>query len=497
MPLTTVPLAGHAPDLDPETPGVFSYCYGMEPTSRGWKLVRSIGAIGSVTIGGAGLTVRAGFEATITSGAKIDYVAITVGSALKDKLYRVDSGTSPVLTDTSRAAFYTQNSAWSFCQYGNYTLATNYSDVVQIRDASGSSAFADSAATGIPKAKMCVTWGPPTSPRVMLLSYNDGTAYLDGWWSSHQGGPTADWTPDIATGAANGRLLGSNPLTCGVAYGDDIIAFSWSTMWHGKFVGPPTVVEWRKVSDKVGCVGYRGATTLNGLLYFVGAQGLWVYDGSSLTRMAVPIQQAIINNIGEDGSNYAEWASFTIQGDQAQQRLRIQDLQGSDLCFYSINVLNNRVGRIPMVYGSGASEIDLQFPMSGNKYCADDGNYAGVLYVIEENRSVPYTAGSSDNFGFAPAYLGSNKQDTLLRGVIPRFVVKPSTYIMTDYYGPTFSEITSTATAVTVSATPWRANLTKTARWHAPRMIFTSAGSAATDVEVMDVMLDVEQAGRS
>lgn len=493
MSLVTIPLIGYASDLDPTMPGVFSYSKGMVATERGWRMRWHPSTIATATLGSTDYLLD-GAVGNITDGTIVGHFARYDVSASKVKLYRLNGSS---LSDASRGSNYALSGInWTFCNYGNYQLACYLSEPVQIRDASGSGAFADSAATGIPKAAICVTWGPPTSPRVMLLNYNDGTAYYDGWWTSHQGGPTAAWTVDVATGAVNGRLLGAGTLTCAVAFGDDVIAWSDTQMWYGKFVGPPFICEWRRLSDRIGCVGPYAATVINNVAYWVSERGLFQFSSGGLQKVAAPIQNDIVTrlNIGNAVTNTLR--STQVVSDRTGQYLyvvfrpsAIDSNTKINTYAIGINLANNKVGVL----------TDGQRLWMGRGYSLiidnADGGSTGGTTLYREITDEHYHAVANDSYGFGLNYIGSNKGDTRLLDVIPRFITAPYSYTMTDYFGPTLSEATTAATAVSVTATPWRANITKSARWHAPRFAFVNYSGAIYNMEVADVLLNVEKSG--
>lgn len=488
----TIPLAGYAPDLDPAAPGVFSYCLGVEPTMKGWRLQRSKSTITATSMAAftSGSFILDGLFSVITDGTVVHHVAIYDAGAAKYKLYRGANGGT--LTDASRAGQYTfaGTENFVFCQYGNYTLATNLIDVLQIRDASGTGAFADSAATGIPKAKIAVTWGNPSAQRVMLLYYNDGSAYPDGWWTSSFGGPADVWTPNIATGAANGRLIGAGPLTCGIAFRDTIVAFSGRSMWIGRMADPPILVSWEQISDDIGCVGPYAATVVDGILYWVSAQGVFFYDGTYPQRLPIAIQEEIATAV----FNSTAQQLIHVVAHGRRLRLRIAVRTGgytSSLAIsklYSMHIVNNKVG----LHGTAApSSTSYQLAMDNSRIAY---LVAGGEATVQADQDTPVAASLTDLYGFGLPYMGSDKGETQINGVIPRFASAPTTYKCTPYYGRTMAEtLGSTGVATTVTATPWRADVVQTANWHAPRFHFSSNGT--DDPEVLDVSVIADRVG--
>lgn len=492
--MATLPLRGHAPDLDPSMPGVFSYCSGVEPTKRGWRVQRVLTAL-YATSGAAfasGSYILDGLISELPDGTEVAHAAIFDFNANKTKLY---ANVSTTLTDKSRAANYTKSTGtnftnFSFCQFGNYTLATNLVDILQIRDASTTNVFADSSATGIPKAKICVSWGPPTSLRVMLLHYNDGTDYPDGWWSSHLGGPTASWVTDIATGAANGRLNGAGPIRCAVAYGDDIIAFSDRQMWFGQ-VSIPYIVKWTKVASDVGCCGPYAAKVINGVLYWVGLQGVFAWAGQGIQKLDIPIQRNVSALIVA-ASTLAR--NVHVTGDATTRRLLIGIRTGvfganaQIQPWFSVNLDTNQVGVLTTSRDSGATIVSQAYDRNKAAYIA-----SGEAVIAFEG-TTKYQATIAESIGFGLSHLGNNIGEHKNVMVIPRFLTAPDSYRMTDYYGPHSADVTHAATALDVtSSQEWRANIIMTARWHAPRLFFATA---TNDMEVAEVDLVDVQTGR-
>jgi hypothetical protein len=478
-----IPLLGFAPDNDPAQPGSFQSCVGYESTTRGWKLARAVSAYASVTL--SSWWPDDGFVSTLPDGTTVAHVSVYDGTATFERLYR-RSSTS--LTNATRASGgdYTPGQ-FSFSQWGNYTLATNLTEVLQIRDASGSSAFADSAATNIPKARICFTWGPPTAPRTMLLYYNDGTLYYDGWWTGHKGGPTLAWTASVANEAANGRLLGAGPLTAGIGFKDDAVAWSDNEMWYGGYLGTGIIVDWHKVANDVGCVGPRACCVANGTLYFVGKQGLFQYDGSYPRKVNVPIQKWLVNQIA--ASSNSRYIALTV--DPSGQRLLLTlrtSLLG--LAFnvsyaLSINLLTGAVGMLPIGSGSG-----LFFTMLSYKYrLFHDG--ASAISIQQEGTS-PIT--TTTNY-IELARIGDDTQATQLTRVYPRFATAPTSFgVKYANAGAMSDTFTFNAEATTpVSVSPWRQDLVHTAKWHGLQIFTNSNGTQ--DPELLGLKVKTVNSG--
>lgn len=140
--------------------------------------------------------------------------------------------------------------------------------------------FADLAGSP-PKAEFVVS----NNTVVMLLNYNDGTTYTDGWWASDIGDHTT-WTPASSNQAANGRLTQApGPIRGAIAFRDAIYAFKDSSVFVGRYVGRPLIWQWQLLRSDIGCSAQEAILTDGDYIYFFGDGGIWRTDGSSFNRI--------------------------------------------------------------------------------------------------------------------------------------------------------------------------------------------------------------------
>lgn len=258
------PLLGFSPDLDPMTPGVVTDCSMVVPFESGLK-----GAPAAATVGVSALAAAcAGTAVLLDLIGNRRFIAGTVA-----KLYEWD-GASWI--DRSRATSYSGSSEdrWSFIQYGNSALAAMPTAKIQ---RSTGTAFAD--ITGAPQAAMI------ESVLGFAMAFNTIDATYgtspDRWWCSALYDET-NWTPAIATQCTTGRLIGgSGPITAARRFGDDIVVYKNRTLFVGRYAGPPSVWDFRQVSNDVGCVGQDAVVdTMIGHI-FVGQDNVYLYDGTT------------------------------------------------------------------------------------------------------------------------------------------------------------------------------------------------------------------------
>lgn len=258
----SVKLVGFAPDLPQDTPGIFTNSSAIVPTIRGF------GNSGYTSVVSTRMDDSPGGGAVVT---KVDGTQRIFGST-STKLYELVSG----VTTARGSGFSSGTSRWSFAQFGDVTLACNKSNAMQ---AITTGSFA--AVTGAPKASIIVTPSLPQLQFAMAFDYDDGVNnYLDGvFWSA--GSNYADWTPSIATSCANIRVTDiGGGWTAAIPFRDGVVAFKSRAMYLGRYVGPPAIWDFERISSDVGCLGKNAVTAAEDAIYFADEAGLWMFDGS-------------------------------------------------------------------------------------------------------------------------------------------------------------------------------------------------------------------------
>lgn len=269
------PILGFAPDADPVTLGIFLDCTNVIPYATGFQGAPSAVAVAAATLAAE---ARGAVVATKLDGSR------RIFAGTQTKLYEL-VGSS--WTDRSAAGSYTgsSESRWSFCQFGDTTVASNLSDAMQ---SSSSGAFA--AIAGAPKAKIVVS---ASSNFVIAFNTNDGTfgSSPDRWWCCAQSDQTS-WTPSVSTSANTGRLVAvEGPIQAALTLGDYVVAYKQRAIFVGSYAGPPVVWQWNLVpGGEAGAVGQEAVCDIGGAHFIVSNDNFWLFDG---TRPA-PIGNGIV-----------------------------------------------------------------------------------------------------------------------------------------------------------------------------------------------------------
>lgn len=260
------PMQGFAPDSDPNTPGILIDCSNIIPFESGLK-----GAPTAVNTAAAVLAApcTGAVVATQLSGVR------RVFAGTLPRLYELAAN---LWVDRTRAAgVYTggTDTRWSFCQFGDTTIASNLADAMQ---SSVAGVFADIATA--PKAKLVVS---ATNNFVIAFNTSDATfgASPDRWWCCAQADQT-NWTPAVTTLATTGRLVAvEGQIQAALTLGDYVIAYKNRAIFLGTFVGSPVVWQWALVpGGEAGVVGQEAVCDIGGAHFFVGNDNFWLFDGT-------------------------------------------------------------------------------------------------------------------------------------------------------------------------------------------------------------------------
>ena len=178
---------------------------------------------------------------------------------------------------------------WRFAVFGNASLAVN--PAVNLQRSTGG---AFSAVATAPKAKAIVS----AKGFIMLLATNEAIYgdSPDRWWCSASYDET-DWTPNLATQCATGRLVeGSGPLTAGLRMGDTIVAYKERCVFVGQYVGGQVVWQWSPPIGDVGCVGVEAVADTPIGHVFVGSDNFYLFDGTRPVPIGDQVKQWWLDN---------------------------------------------------------------------------------------------------------------------------------------------------------------------------------------------------------
>lgn len=460
-----IPLVGFAPDVDPFTPGVITACDDMVPVMDGFKSAPSPLSIGVTAL-----------------------AAACLGAAQVIKLdgsRRLFAGTSAALyewsgsswTDRSDTGGYSLGASeqWHFVQWGDVTIACGGTGETLQQSTTG----AFSAISGAPSA-VCMD---ATQGFVMVGNYDDGSAYADGWKCCALYDYT-DWTDDIDTQAASGRLIETQGAIVAIkALGGDFVAYKAGSMFLGQFVGGSQVWQWRLVSSEIGAPGPGAVVQVDSLHIFMGSQDFYAFDGSR----PVPI-----------GAGIREWFFRTQLDPVYKGKVKsLHDKDGGIVYFFypsrsqgsgtldSWVAYNYRVQK----WGYGSLNIECTIDWKSGGYTMNGlDSLAATMDALPQipfddpfwssSRSIPAIIntshvvqtwnGSSSGMSITTGDIGSDASYTQIVFVRPRYNLRPTSASMTNFYRNDLSDALTQDKSLT--SYDGKHDFLRVSRWHRFRL---------------------------
>lgn len=429
---------------NPRDPGAWLDLVNMYPTGSGsYRTAPTFTKYGTAAAGPAspGGTLRAVLLGPANGSSATVYVGTTT------KLYSAAASAfaSGTFTDRSSGAYSGSTQWWDFAQFGNYTLATNGYDQIQVRDITGASAFA--ALGGTPPAtakKLCVQSG-----FVLAANTDLGTDYIE--WSDLY--DHADWVPGVGSEAGFLPLIARpGPIVDMVAFQNVVLVFKSDCILQIRYTGAPYFWTVEQIYDGrgAGCIG--AVCVCDDAVVFSGSHGTSVFDGASFRDIltdgwgggygAVPYR-----GLGPNAVNsVADCLWFGPEGNVlscSNGRITVTNLrkeQTGNYDFYN-SAGSQLAGCAPLTGDITLMERYLTFePVSGSH--GTTAASGGLIVVRMSSNPCVLTAISTWDSGVAAAsimanYIGDDLARTYWDGVVPLLVdtrnhpLSAGTYIAT------------------------------------------------------------------
>ena len=226
-------------------------------------------------------------------------------------IYRMATATG-ILTELTRTAsdYAAVTNNWSVTPYGDWLVATDYNDVVQvIKDVGGSTEFVALGGTP-PKAKFCLFYSGYLILANLLVDSTASPKKVQ--WSALES--IEDWTASLTTGSdsqdladADGDITGMVPCGSGVAI------FHENSITYSQFIGAPYTFSFK--SNVVSGIGALPGTMINvnGMVYFMGRKGIYIFDGTQVVSIGTGVRRMVIDNM-----DYALAYRNTVTFDKAK-----------------------------------------------------------------------------------------------------------------------------------------------------------------------------------
>ena len=326
----------------------------------------------------------------------------------------------------------------------------------------------------------------------MAFDTNDGTYgdRPDGWWCSGLRDQTV-WTPAPSTQAANGRLIDTpGRITAGAALGSDVVAYKATSMYLGRYIGPPIIWAWTRIPGDIGCAGAESVVTLGSRHFFVGPSDFYVFDGTTPVAIGQDVREWFFRDL-----NLPYRANIVGVVDTPRSLVywyypSTQSPTGSLDSVLIYNVLTQKFGKqslsaqVPVLYVSGQITYDDMGALYSTYDDLPTTSYDSPFWLTDQTvpgvfqGNVLYSlTGTPGAWWLRTGDFGEVGMFSHLSRAFPRWRTTPSAATATNYHRATLGETATTDSTVSMSRS--RFDFRRSARWHSVRI--DGSGSAAMD----------------
>lgn len=164
----------------------------------------------------------------------------------------------------------------------------------------GSGTFSISLLVDVPTVQNLI-FVSDTNRFVFTMGCNDyGDTSLDPMlirWSDQNN--QYQWTPDATNQAGSIRLSHGSEIVAAVQTRQEIVVFTDSTVYSLQYLGPPYVWSSQILGDNISIAGYNAAIIASGVIYWMGVDKFYAYDGRVQT-LNCDLRRYIFNDFNAD-----------------------------------------------------------------------------------------------------------------------------------------------------------------------------------------------------
>lgn len=481
-----IPIKGFLPDVDPSLEGVLPMVVDALPSVRGYEAMpgaenEGVNTATASVVGADSITQLDGTTRTF------------MGTATE--IFENSSGTWADRSSTT--AGYTTTTRWRFGVFGNDSIAASKENTIQF---SASGAFAD--LTGAPKASIVEI----VDRQAVALNVDDGgTDDVDRWRTSAQD-DIHDWATSVATLAATGRLVDTpGAITAGRRVGKDIAVYKDTSLYLGRFVGPPIVLDFDLISDDIGAPSQEAVVSVENFGHlFPGREDFYLFNGAQMQHVGQGRIAGWFFNRRLDLANRSK-----IIGVENPNKSRViwwyPSVDGGGALDEWVS-FNYHTGK----WGHG--KLEVTFPFRAIFDSSPTYATLGDLYTTYADLpEIPYNSSFWSNVNTRTSYfdssgvlkslsgtgrdmeitlsdLGADDRYSFQSRVRPRFSAYPISGKLVNSYRDNLGDepVSSSGTAVLSDG---KFDMERESRWHRNRMVFSSITGSAVEVLGFDVTL--------
>jgi len=222
-------------------------------------------------------------------------------------------------------------------------------------------------------------------------------------WSDQES--VTNWTPAVTNQAGFIRLSHGSEILTAVQARQEIVVFTDTSLYSMQYLGPPYIWSTQLLGDNISLAGYNTAIIASGVVYWMGVDKFYKYDGRVQT-LRCDLRQFIYSDINLDEQNQffagtnegfnEVWWFYCTSGSTVIDRYVVYNY-AEDIWYY---------GSLPRTawLDSGLNDYPIAATYSNNlvyhEYGEDD-NTSGTPQAIESYiTSSEFDIGDGHQFGF-------------------------------------------------------------------------------------------------
>ncbi len=224
------------------------------------------------------------------------------------KLYRFNDY---ALTDVTRTSGAYSGGRWSWAEYGEWLIATNYSDEPQVLKGHTADNFEDLGGTP-PYGKFALM---NSGHLIFANLIESGTSYPKKirWCALED---VEDWTIPSTTGAGSqdfpdmiGNITGIGSI------GDMFVVAAENSLSVGYYIGGRYTFGFkRNIIKGIGCYYPSSFISVGDKVFFWGKESIYSYDGESFIEIGIDIKYSVFNSLTQRYGNRVTAAQDKING---------------------------------------------------------------------------------------------------------------------------------------------------------------------------------------
>lgn len=202
--------------------------------------------------------------------------------------------------DPRAAAAVAPMRKWSLVKWGEDVIASPRGGKVYFWDATTGDNTRATVISTLPNYNGIVRMSPNLRQLVLFgtVPYGD-TLYdpLEIRWSNTE--DYSDINPTtVGTTAGTFRIPGDGEIIAVAESKQEYIIITTTQVWSMYYVGGTDIFSFNKLADNVGCIGPDAVTTVDGVVYWWGFDGFYIFDGS-VRRLECSVQNYAANDLSK------------------------------------------------------------------------------------------------------------------------------------------------------------------------------------------------------